>query len=68
MPTNVAGTVQSQLNRMNPAAADAKLGDVLNDLITKFNAALAKLDADTGVTDTNYAARLAVPGIETRAT
>lgn len=69
MPSNnVAGTVQSQLNRMNPAAADAKLGDLLNEIITKQNALLAKLDADAGVTDTNYAATLAVAGIETRAT
>lgn len=69
MPSNnVAGTVQSQLNRMNPAAADAKLGDLLNEIITKHNALLAKLDADAGVTDTNYVATLAVAGIETRAT
>lgn len=30
---NAAGTVQSELNRSSPAANDAKLGDVLADLI-----------------------------------
>lgn len=46
-----------------PANKQAALGDVVADLIaannalaTKFNAVLAKLDADAGVTDTNYAA------------
>lgn len=61
---------RDRLNRMAPAADDAKLGATLEDLITKhnalvadfnalitkYNAALAKLDADGGVTDTNYAA------------
>lgn len=65
---NSPGTVQSQLNRDSPAALDARLGDVLAELITennrleaqvaalttKFNAVLTKLDADAGVTDTNY--------------
>ena len=53
--------VQDQLNRMNPASNHAKLGDVLvdlingyNDLVTKYQALLGKLDADAGVTDTNY--------------
>lgn len=45
---------------MAPAAAHAKLGDVLNDLITKHNALLVKLDADTGVNATDYTATLAV--------
>lgn len=31
-----------------------------NDLATKFNALLAKLDADAGVTDTNYVATIVV--------
>lgn len=54
---------QDRLNRQNPASARVKLGDVMqelltayNDLATKHNALLAKLDADAGVTDTNYAA------------
>ncbi len=63
---NVAGTAQAQLNRMNPAAADAKLGDVLADLIAKHNALLAKLDADVGVTDTNYTALHKVTDLESR--
>ena len=67
MPANVAFTVQSQLNRMNPAAADAMLGDLLKELIDKHNALLAKLDADGGVTDTNYSALHSVAGLETRA-
>lgn len=59
---------QDQLNRCMPVAADVKLGDVLADLITqsnrqstaianvvsKHNGLAAKLDADGGVTDTNY--------------
>ena len=60
---NVGQSVKDQLNRCMPAAGKAKLGNVLTDLITqhnalvvKFNALLAKLDADGGVTDTNYAA------------
>lgn len=63
-----SGTRQDALNRMNRAASNAKLGDTvedlrvqLNTLSTKFNALLAKLDADAGVTDTNYAATQAVP-------
>jgi hypothetical protein len=56
---NVART----LDRSNPAAARAKLGSTLNDLIaahndlaTKYNALLAKLDGDTGVASTDYVA------------
>lgn len=63
---NAAGSVQAQLNRMNPASADAKLGDVLADLIAKHNALLAKLDADAGVTDTTYSSLLKVTDLENR--
>lgn len=75
---NAAGSVQSQLNRMNPASADAKVGDVLADLIAgynalviKYNALCAKLDADAGVTDTTYvslvgASTTAVKDLESR--
>ena len=42
------------LNRDMPANARVQLGDVIDELITKHNAAMAKLDADAGVTDTNY--------------
>lgn len=51
---NGTGNLQDELNRMNPAAGHAKLGDLINELITKHNALAAKLDADAGVTDTNY--------------
>jgi len=55
--------VQERLNHAMPAMADVQMGDLLqevldayNDLATKYNAVLAKLDADAGVTDTNYVA------------
>ena len=35
------------------------------NLRTKFTALLAKLDADAGVTDTNYAATLVLPALNT---
>lgn len=64
---NAAGKVQDLLNRAMPAMADGKVGDVLaelltavNELKTKHNALLVKLDADAGVTDTNYNATQAV--------
>jgi hypothetical protein len=54
-------TRQSVLNKLAPGAKKAKMGDVLADLIaqvnaltTGHNALVAKLDADAGVTDTNY--------------
>lgn len=57
--------LQDELNRALPANAHAKLGDLLVDLITAVNAntvavkaLAAKLDADEGVTDTNYASTL----------
>jgi hypothetical protein len=62
----MAKNVQDQLNRMSPAARDAMLGDVLNDLITKHNALLTKLDADAGVTDANYAATHSVATLQSR--
>lgn len=68
MPTNVAGTVEQQLNRSSPAAADAQLGTTIKDLITNFNALLAKLDGDAGVSATNHVATLAVTPLESRAT
>ena len=54
MAATVGRNLKDELNRMNPAAAHVKLGDVLYELITKHNAAMAKLDADAGATDTNY--------------
>lgn len=53
------------LNRVTRATDEAKLGDIVGDLLTahnalvvKHNALLAKLDLDAGVTDTNYNALL----------
>lgn len=64
---NASGSAQDQLNRCMPAAADVKLGNLLAELIARnnaltsaFNAVLAKLDDDAGVTDTNYEATHAV--------
>jgi hypothetical protein len=58
---------QDILNRSMPAAYKVKLGSTLdeiiaayNDLATKYNATLAKLDLDTGVAGTDYAALGAV--------
>lgn len=49
------------LNKMNPASANAQVGTHLdeltaayNDLAAKYDALLAKLDADSGVGDTDY--------------
>lgn len=55
MTALVQRNLQDELNRMAPAAAHAKLGDIVNDLIAKHNAVCAKLDADAGVSGTNYA-------------
>lgn len=62
---NAAGTVQSQLNRMNPASADAKLGDLLAELITKHNALLVKLDAES-LAANDYVSTLKVGDLESR--
>lgn len=55
------------LNKITPGANRAKLGDITDDLITKHNALCAKLDADAGVTDTNYVATLKVQTLAERA-
>lgn len=54
---------QKALNGAMPANKQAMLGDIIADLIaannalaTKLNGVVAKLDADAGVTDTNYTA------------
>lgn len=58
-----AATLADELTRSMPAADRVQLGALLQDLIaaqnaqnTAVTALLAKLDADAGVTDTNYAA------------
>jgi len=57
------------LNRAMPANARVQLGDVVDDLITKHNAMLAKLDA-AGVTvtglGTDYVATLKVKTLAER--
>lgn len=63
---NGTGNLQDELNRMNPAAGHAKLGDIINELITKHNALVAKLDADAGVTDTNYTSTLKIATLAER--
>ncbi|WP_175787427.1 hypothetical protein [Burkholderia anthina] len=45
MKNPVPGQRQANLNNASPAAADAKLGDVQNDLITAFNALLSQYQA-----------------------
>jgi hypothetical protein len=37
--------LQTDLNRVTPGTARAKLGDVIYDLVAKHNAAMAALDA-----------------------
>ena len=68
MATAKPGTRQDAVNRNSKALSNAKVGDVIEDLrtqvntlTTKYNALLAKLDLDAGVTDTNYASTLAAP-------
>ena len=58
---------QDRLNRRDPIARDLSEGDLLaemidkhNVLVTRFNALLAKLDADAGITDINYASTVGV--------
>lgn len=67
-------SVQQKLNKISPGAAEAGLGDILNDLITAVsalqtavvaltadhNTVVAKLNLDAGVTDVNYAVSTAV--------
>jgi hypothetical protein len=40
-----SGNPKHDLNHMSPAAANAKLGDRLDDLITQHNLVVAKLNA-----------------------
>ena len=48
MSTKGSGNLKNDLNKMNPAAGNAKLGDMLETIITNQNAILAKLDAIGG--------------------
>ena len=61
-PTPSTRTPQARLNNSSPAANDVGLGDIVNELINTVNTLradhntlAAKLNADAGVTDTNYA-------------
>lgn len=58
--------LQDELNRMNPAAHHAQLGSVIEELITKHNELLAKLDADIAVTDSDYVDTLAIKPLAER--
>lgn len=62
----VKRNLKRELNNMAPAAAHAKLGDIVDELIGNFNAALAKLDADAGVTDTDFKATLGIKTLSER--
>jgi hypothetical protein len=60
---------RDRLNRRDPTARDLKEGDLLeemigkyNTLLTKFNALCTKLDGDSGVNQTNYAATIGIAG------
>lgn len=58
--------LENVLNRMSPAAAQAQLGSLVQELIDKHNALCAKLDADATVTDEDYAATLSIKGLKER--
>lgn len=45
MSTKGTGNLKNDLNKMNPPASNAKLGDMLESIISNQNAILAKLDA-----------------------
>ena len=68
--SRLSNPIRRDLNRMSPTAHDARLGDVIYDLINAVNmlradniALRAKLDADTGVTDTTYASLGNLPAV-----
>lgn len=48
MSNKGTGNLKNDLNRMNPAAANILLGDMLETMIKNQNAILAKLDAIGG--------------------
>lgn len=54
------------LNKLSPTTDYVKLGNIMDEMITKHNALCAKLDADAGVTDTNYAATLGIATLQSR--
>lgn len=58
--------IADELNRSMPAAARAELGAWQQEMTANFNAMLAKLDGDAGVSATNYLATLRVKPPEER--
>lgn len=56
----MAQSVQASLSTLEEKKIAGAIQADVADLRTKFAALLAKLDADVGVTDTNYGATLAV--------
>lgn len=58
--------LKDELNRMAPATDHAKLGTMLDEIITGFNSLLAKLDADTGVNATDHVATLKLKTLSER--
>ena len=67
MAVNKGGfDVKAGLDKAMPMAAKAKLGTTLDDVINAINALAAKLDNDAGVTDTNYAATIALKALGAR--
>lgn len=67
MATKGTGNLKNDLNRMNPPATNAKLGDMLESIITNQNAILAKLDA-IGAAGASSAAIATAAGITNVAT
>lgn len=62
------GSNQEKVNKSSPAMSKAKVGDVVAELVAQVNiltsahnTLVAKLNADAGVTDTNYAVVAATP-------
>ena len=51
----MAGTIKKVRVTGRPGSDVYELSVQFNALVTKFDAVLAKLDADAGVTDTTYA-------------
>lgn len=48
-------------HRANPGADIDAMVTLINQLSTKLAALMAKMDADAGITDTNYASTIGVP-------
>lgn len=65
MATAPRGSKQEKVNKMTPAAYKAKLGDTVADLVTNFNALLAKLDTNHAAA-VDHAATLTVQTFDQR--